>query len=150
MANTYSQLYIQIVFSVKRRQRLISKEHKEELQKYITGIIQNRNTKLLAISCMPDHIHILVGMKPNTLLSDLVRDIKVSSTKFINENNWMNKKFRWQEGFGAFSYSHSHLDRIIRYINNQEEHHQKRKFEEEYLDLLQKYYVEYDDLYVFD
>ncbi|MDB5226181.1 MAG: transposase [Bacteroidota bacterium] len=150
MANTYTQIYIQIVFCVSRRQSLISKDNKEELHKYITGIIQNRNTKLLAIHCMPDHIHILIGMKPTILLSDLVRDIKAGSSKFINDSKWIKGKFSWQEGYGAFSYSHSQLNNVINYINTQEDHHQKNSFKEEYLDLLQKFDVQYNDEYLFE
>ncbi len=123
MANTYSQLYIQIVFAVKGRQNLISKNNKDEIYKYITGIITNQKQKLIAINGMPDHIHILVGIKPDISLSDLVRDIKSSSSKFINEQKWINGKFEWQTGFGAFSYGHSQLTNIIKYIENQEEHH---------------------------
>lgn len=150
MANTYTQIYIQIVFAVKGRQNLIAKQHKEELHKYITGIIQNRNTKLLAIHCMPDHVHVLVGLKPTTILSDLVRDIKAGSSKFINEQNWIQGKFNWQEGFGAFSYAHSQLTNVITYINNQEEHHRKKIFREEYLEFLQKFDIEYKDEYLFE
>lgn len=150
MPNTYSQIYIQIVFAVKGRQNLIAKENREELHKYMTGIITNRSQKLLAIFAMPDHVHILVGIKPNISISDLVRDIKAGSSNFINENNWVKGKFNWQEGFGAFSYSRSNLDHVVKYILNQEEHHKKRTFKEEYLDFLEKFEIEYDIKYVFD
>jgi len=150
MPNTYSQIYIQIVFTAKGRQNLIPKTHKEELQKYITGIIQKRDTKLIAISCMPDHTHIFIGMKPGTLLSDLVKDIKAGSSKFITDNNWVKGKFSWQEGFGAFSYGHSQIEQVVGYINNQEAHHQRKSFKEEYLGLLQKFEVAYDDDYLFE
>ena len=150
MANTYSQLYIQIVFTVKRRQNLIPKQHREELHKFITGIVTKRNQKLLAIFAMPDHIHILVGLKPNISISDLVRDIKAGSSKFISENNWTKEKFSWQEGFGAFSYSKSHLGNVVNYILNQEEHHKKKSFKEEYLALLKKYEIDYKEQYLFD
>ena len=126
MANTFSQLYVQVVFAVKNRESLIHKNNREELQKYISGIIENRNAKLLAIYCMPNHTHILIGLKPSVLLSDLVRDIKAGSSKFINEKRWIKGKFNWQEGFGAFSYSHSQIGNVIRYINKQEAHHQKK------------------------
>lgn len=133
MANTYSQLYIQIVFAVKGRQNLIAHQWKDELYKYITGIISNEGQKLIAINGMPDHIHILIGLKPNKSISDLVRDIKANSSRFINEKRWIKGKFEWQTGFGAFSYSHSHLDKIVQYIKNQERHHVKKSFKEEYV-----------------
>ncbi len=107
MPNTYSQIYIQIVFAVKGRENLISKLHREELHKYITGIVQNREQKMLSIFCMPDHTHLLVGLKPTISISDLTRDIKAGSSKFMNDNHWVKSKFNWQEGFGAFSYSRS-------------------------------------------
>ncbi|MCT4664163.1 MAG: IS200/IS605 family transposase [Flavobacteriales bacterium] len=150
MANTYTQLYVQIVFTVKGRQNLIPKKHREELHKYITGIVSNRNQKLLAIFAMPDHIHLLVGLKPNISISDLVRDIKAGSSKYISDNNWIQHKFSWQEGFGAFSYSKSQLDNVINYILNQEEHHNKKTFEEEYLDFLKKFEVDYNEKYLFE
>ncbi len=150
MPNTYSKIYIQIVFTVKGRQNLIDKKHREELHKYITGIVQNRDQKMLAIFVMPDHAHILVGLKPNILISDLVRDIKVSSTNFINYNKWVLGKFNWQEGFGAFSYSQSQIDKVIKYILNQEEHHKKLTFKEEYIDFLKKFKIEFDDKYLFE
>lgn len=150
MANTYSQIYIQIVFAVKGRQNLITKENREELHKFITGIVSNREQKLLAIFAMPDHVHILIGMKPNISISDLVRDIKAGSSKFINESKWINGKFNWQEGYGAFSYSKSHLDNVIKYILKQEEHHKKQTFKEEYYSFLEKFEIEYDEKYLFE
>lgn len=150
MPNTYSQLYVQIVFAVKYRQNLISKNNREELHKYITGIVQNREQKMLAIFCMPDHIHIFVNIKPSISISDLVRDIKSNSTKFINENNWVKGKFSWQEGFGAFSYSKSHIGNVINYILNQEEHHKTKTFKTEYLDFLEKFEIEYNEKYLFE
>lgn len=149
MANTYTQLYIQIVFAVKGRESLVSREHREELQKYITGIIQQQNCKLLAIYCIPDHTHVLVGLKPDTALSDLVRDIKANSSKFIKEKHWVRGKFEWQEDFGAFSYAHSQLQDVIQYILNQEEHHKKRTFREECLAFLEKFEVDYNEKYLF-
>lgn len=150
MANTYSQIYIQIVFAVKGRQNFIAKENREELHKFITGIVSKRNQKLLAIFAMPDHVHILVGLKPDISISDLVRDIKAGSSKFINDSKLINGKFNWQEGFGAFSYSKSNLDNVIKYILNQEQHHNKKTFNDEYLDFLQKFDIEYDEKYLFD
>lgn len=150
MANTYSQLYIQIVFAVKGRQNLIAHQWKDELYKYITGIISNEGQKLIAINGMPDHIHILIGLKPNKSISDLVRDIKANSSRFINEKRWIKGKFEWQTGFGAFSYSHSHLDKIVQYIKNQERHHVKKSFKEEYVAFLETFQIDYDNNYLFD
>lgn len=150
MANTYSQLYIQIVFAVKGRQNLISNSWKDELFKYITGIITNEGQKLIAINSVSDHIHILVGLKPNKAISDLVRDIKANSSRFINEKKWVNGKFEWQTGFGAFTYSHSHLTNVIHYIQNQEEHHKKKTFKEEYIEFLKAFEVDYNSDYIFD
>jgi REP element-mobilizing transposase RayT len=150
MANTYSQIYIQIVFTVKGRQNLIKKQNREELHKYITGIVSNRGQKLLSVFAMPDHIHLLVGLKPNQSLSDLVRDIKAGSSKFISDNHWVRSKFSWQEGFGAFSYSKSQIDRVIKYISNQETHHKKKTFQDEYLEFLDQFEIKYDEKYLFD
>ena len=149
MANTYTQIYIQIVFAVESRQNLIRRENKEELQKYMTGIVTARGQKLLAIHCMPDHVHVLIGQKPNIALSDLVGDIKTGSTNFINRQQWVMGRFCWQEGFGAFSYSHSQLDAVIRYVQNQEAHHARRTFRDEYLALLRKFNVPHDERYIF-
>jgi REP element-mobilizing transposase RayT len=150
MANTYSQLYVQIVFAVKGRQNLISKKWKDEIYKYITGIITNQKQKLIAINGMPDHIHILVGIKPNIPLSDLVRDIKSSSSKFINEQKWINGKFEWQTGFGAFSYGHSQLTNVIKYIEDQEEHHRTKTFKEEYMAFLKLFNIDFRNEYLFE
>lgn len=150
MANTYTQIYIHIVFAVKGRQNLISKEKREELHKFITGVVSNRNQKLFAVFAMPDHVHLLVSMGPTCSVSDLVRDIKAGSSKFINEKGWMNNKFNWQEGYGAFSYSRSGVDSVAKYILNQEEHHQKKTFREEYFDFLTKFEIDYDPKYVFE
>jgi putative transposase len=150
MADTYSQIYIQIVFAVKGRQNLISKKWKDEIYKYITGIITNQKQKLIAINGMPDHIHILVGIKPNVSISDLVRDIKTSSSKFINEQKWINGKFEWQTGFGAFSYGHSQLTPVIKYIENQEEHHKTKTFKEEYITFLKLFNIDFKNEYIFD
>ena len=150
MANTYTKIYIQIVFAVKGRQNLISKENREELHKFISGIISNRNQKLYAIFAMPDHVHLLISMSPSISISDLVRDIKAGSSKFINDKKWINGKFNWQEGYGAFSYSKSSLDSVVKYILNQEEHHKKKTFREEYLDFMEKFEIEYDSKYLFE
>lgn len=150
MANTYSQLYVQIVFAVKGRQNLISKNNKDEIYKYITGIITNHKQKLIVINGMPDHIHILVGIKPDMSLSDLVRDIKSNSSKFINEQKWINGKFEWQTGFGAFSYGHSQLANVIKYIENQEEHHKTKTFREEYIAFLKLFTIDFKNEYLFE
>ena len=150
MANTFSQLYIQLVYAVWRRENLIPQKHKEELHKYITGIIKKRGQKLLAINCMPDHTHIFIGMKPTCYLPDLVRDIKSVSSGFIKNKKKILRNFSWQEGYGAFSYSHSQLTNVIQYINNQEQHHKKRSFKEEYLELLRKFEVDYNEQYLFE
>jgi REP element-mobilizing transposase RayT len=150
MANTYTQLYIHIVFAVKGRYNLILEQHKDELYKYITGIIKNKGQKLLCINGMSDHIHIFIGMKPDIALSDLVRDVKHFSTNFINEKHWFKGKFYWQEGFGAFSYSHSQIDVVAKYILNQAQHHKKTTFREEYTNLLKKFSVDYDEKYLFE
>ena len=150
MPNTFSQIYIQVVFAVKGRESLILSSWEEELYKYITGIIQNKEQKMLAINGMPDHIHFFIGMKPNCNLSDLVREIKKSTNLFINEKKFSRFKFQWQEGYGAFSYSHSALDNVISYINNQKEHHKKITFKDEYKDFLKKFNVDYKDEYLFE
>ena len=149
MASTYSQIYIQIVFAVQHREALISYDWEERLYQYITGIVQNKGQKMIAINGMPDHIHLFIGIKPSCCLSDLVREIKKSSNDFIKENKLSKYKFNWQEGFGAFSYSHSHIDNVYKYIMNQKEHHKKTSFKDEYLDFLNKFQVEFDDKYIF-
>jgi len=131
VANTYTQIYIHIVFAVEGRQNLIEPTHNDELQKYVTGIISSQQQKLIAINNMPDHVHILVGLKANLALSDLVRDIKAGSSGFINRKGWVRGRFGWQEGFGAFSYSRSQLDAVIRYIQQQQKHHARKTFREE-------------------
>ena len=142
MEDTYSQIYIHIVFAVKGRDNLIWKRWKEEVHKYITGIITNEGQKLIEINSMPDHVHILVGLKPTIALSNLVRDIKANSSKFINDQKWIAGKFEWQQGFGAFSCSHSQLTKVISYIKNQEEHHKTKTFREEYIEFLEAYNID--------
>jgi putative transposase len=150
MANTFSQIYLQFVFSVQNRQSLIPKEHKEELHKYITALVQNRKAKMLAVNCMPDHIHLFVGFKPTILISDFVKEVKVGSNEFINSKKWIKGKFNWQEGYGVFSYSHSHIGSVIKYVLGQETHHQKKTFREEYLSLLDKFEIPFEERYLFD
>lgn len=149
MANTYTQIYIHVVFAVEGRQNLIAPEHNDELQKYITGIVTVQRHKLIAINNMPDHLHALIGIRPDASLSDLVGDMKTGSSKFINEKRWVIGRFSWQEGFGAFSHSRSQLGTVIRYIQNQQKHHAKKSFRDEYLRLLEKFGVEYDQRYIF-
>ncbi len=144
MANTYTQIHLQFVFAVKYREGLIQSRWKDELYKYITGIVQNHNHKLLAINGMPDHIHLLVGLRPSQSISELMQDVKGDSSKWINQNKLVKGKFEWQEGYGAFSYSKSQVPDVIRYIQNQELHHQKKTFAEEYLEFLNKFEIEYD------
>ena len=150
MANTYTQIYLQLVFSPLGHENVIPVKHKEELNKYTTGIIQNRKNKLLAINFMSDHVHIFIGYNPTQPLPDLMRDIKANTAKFINEKKWMPGNFQWQKGYGAFSYSHSQVDDVIKYINSQEEHHKRLTFKEEFLRLLDKFDVDYDPEYLFD
>lgn len=150
MPNTYTQLYIQFVFAVKARQALIAKGWKNNLYKYITGIVQNNKNKMLAINGMPDHIHIFIGYKPSVAIPDLVKDIKVASSLWINENKLTNQRFNWQEGYGAFSYSQSHIDKVCNYIQEQELHHMKKSFKEEYKEFLKQFQVEFDEKYLFE
>ena len=149
MSSTFYQIYMQVVFAVKGRQSLIRESWEEELYKYITGIVQNKNQKMLAINGMPDHIHFFIGMKPSCCLSDLVREVKKSSNDFIKDKKFCNG-FYWQDGYGAFSYSHSHLSNVINYIMNQKEHHKKQTFKEEYLNLLKKLEIKFEEQYLFD
>lgn len=148
--STYSQLYIQVVFAVKNRQALINQDWEERLYKFITGIVQNKGQKMLAINGVSDHVHIFINIKPSCCISDLVREIKKSSNTFINENKFTLNKFQWQEGYGVFSYSHSHIDRVVKYVLNQKEHHKKKTFKEEYIETLQKMSIDFDDKYLFD
>lgn len=142
MADTFTQIYIHVVFAVRGRDSLISSSWDDELFKYIPGIVQNKGQKMLAINGMPNHIHFLIGMKPTCCLSDLVREIKKSTNNFIKEKRLIKFNFQWQEGFGAFSYSHSQLDNVIGYIGNQKEHHKKKSFREEYESLLKELSIE--------
>lgn len=150
MANTYSQIYLQFVFAVRGRQSLIKKENKEELHKYITALVQARKAKMLAVHCMPDHIHLFVGFKPSVLISDFVKEIKVESNEFIKSKNWIKGNFNWQEGYGVFSYGHSQIDRVCKYVLNQEVHHKKKKFKEEYHEFLEKFAIPFEDKYLFE
>jgi putative transposase len=150
MPNTYSQIYLHIIFAVQFRQHLIPQKHKEELHKYFTGLISNRGSKMLAINCMPDHAHLFIGYKPTIPLPTLVKEIKVASNQFINRRRWVTGRFKWQEGYGVFSFSQSQIITVINYINQQEQHHKKRSFKDEYLSFLNKFGVDYKNEYLFD
>ncbi len=149
MANTFTQMYVQLVFAVSKREALIPNVHKETIHKYITGVITNRGQKLIAINLMPDHIHIFVGFKPTIKISDLVRDVKTSSSKFITLNRYTSKPFKWQSGYGGFTYAHSQIDAVCKYIQNQETHHTNKTFKEEYLEFLEKFEIPFEEQYLF-
>ena len=150
MAGTFSQIYIQIIFAVQNRACSIQPSWEEELYKYISGIVKNKKQKMLAINGMPDHFHFLIGMKPSCCLSDLVREVKKSSNEFIKEKAFSKFKFNWQEGYGAFSYSQSQIDAVIKYIMGQKEHHKRQTFRDEYLDFLDKFQIAFKDEYLFN
>lgn len=150
MAGTFSQLYVQIVFAVKGRENLIKKEFRIELYEYIAGIIKGKDQKPIIVNGVGDHVHVFVGLRPSMSVSDLVRDIKNNSSNFINSKKFVKGKFSWQEGFGAFTYGQSQIDSVFKYISNQEAHHQKKTFKEEYIDMLAKFQVKYEEKYLFD
>ncbi len=150
MANTYTQIFIHAVFVVKGRYNLIPSNRKEELNKYITGIIKNKGHKLYIINGTSNHIHILIGLNPEESLSSIMKEVKRVSSLYINKNNWVTGKFEWQPGYGAFSYSKSQVDKVYKYIQNQEKHHSKKSFRQEYIELLEKFGVEYEPKYIFD
>jgi putative transposase len=150
MPGTCSQIYIQVVFAVKGRENLIANSWKNELHKYIAGTIKSKGHKPIIVNGMPDHIHAFVGLKPVMAISDLVRDIKNSATNFVNAHNFVKGKFAWQESYGAFSYSHSHIGSVYEYILNQEKHHQKKTFKQEYIEFLKKFEIEHDEKYLFE
>ena len=150
MSGTFSQVYVQIVFAVKGRENLIAKSWKDDLHKYIAGIIKGKEQKPIIVNGMPDHIHAFIGLKPSMSISDLVRDVKNNSSNFINQHKFVKDKFSWQEGYGVFSYSHSQISSVYDYILNQEEHHKKRTFKEEYMELLKKFEIEFNEKYLFE
>ncbi len=150
MANTYTQCYFHLVFAPKNRDALIKKEWSNNLEMYITGIVQNHDHKILAIKAMPDHIHIFIGYNVNHLIPDLVEEIKTSSNTWIKSNRLSRFKFAWQKGYGAFTHARSQLDTVVKYVLTQEEHHKKRPFREEYLEMLQKNDIEFKEEYVFE
>lgn len=150
MAGTYSQIYIQVVFAVKGRQNLIHKTWREELHKYISGIISGKQQKAIIVNGVGDHVHCFIGLKPSMAISDLVRDIKNNSSKFINERRYVYGKFQWQEGYGVFSYGQSQVENVYNYILNQEQHHRKKTFKEEYFDFLEEFEIDYKNEYLFE
>ncbi|UFH53577.1 IS200/IS605 family transposase [Spirosoma sp. KNUC1025] len=149
MPNTYTQLYVQTVFAVKHRHSLIRIIWKEDLYRYMTGIVQNQGHKLIAINGMPNHVHVFIGINPRQSISELMQYLKMDSAKWINEEKLTQGKFEWQSGYGAFSYGHSQIDSVVRYIQNQENHHRERTFLEEYVAFLQKFKVPYNERYIF-
>lgn len=150
MAGTYSQIYIHYVFAVKGRENLLQKAWRDEVFKYIAGIIKGKNQKPIIVNGVADHVHIFVGLKPSVSISDLIRDIKNNSSNFINEQKYLDKKFSWQDGYGVFSYAHSQVESVYNYIANQEEHHRKKTFREEYVEFLMNFEIEYNEKYLFD
>jgi len=149
-SSTYSQIYLQIIFAVQGRGSLILPAWQEELYKFITGLVKNKKQKLIVINGVQDHIHILLSISPSCRISDLVREIKKSSNRYINENFISMNKFQWQDGYGVFSYNKSAVDKVVKYINNQKEHHKKRNFKEEYINFLEKFEIDYEDEYLFE
>jgi putative transposase len=150
VAGTYSQIYIQVVFAVKGRQNLLQKEWRDEVFKYMSGIIKNKGQKSIIVNGVSDHVHAFIGLKPSMALSNLVRDVKNNSTNFINDHAWIREKFSWQEGYGAFSYSYSQIENVHNYILNQETHHSKQTFQEEYMDFLKKFEIDHDVKFLFE
>ncbi|MGE5431753.1 MAG: IS200/IS605 family transposase [Syntrophomonadaceae bacterium] len=148
MPDTYTQVYIHVVFAVSSREALIKPNFSSDLQRYITGIVKNKGSRLLAIKAMPDHVHILLALDPKTSISDLMREVKASSSVFI-KNKFNLSLFSWQSGYGAFSYSKSQIDSVVKYILNQEDHHRQKSFKEEYMKILVDFGVEYDEKYLF-
>jgi len=150
MPGTFSQIYIQAIFAVKGRENLISKTWNTELHRYFAGIIKGKEQKSIIVNGMPDHVHAFIGLKPSMSISDLVRDIKNNSSNFVKDHKLVKGKFSLQEGYGAFSYSHSHIGNVYHYILNQDKHHKKKTFKEEYLEFLRRFEVDYDEKYLFE
>lgn len=150
MAGTYTQIYIQYVFAVKGSENLLQKPWRDEVFKYMAGIIKGKGQKSIIINGVENHVLVFVGLKPSMSISELVRDIKNNTTNFINKQKYVDKRFQWQEGYGAFSYAHSQISDVYQYILNQEAHHHKKTFQEEYMEFLQKFEIEYDERYLFD
>jgi len=150
MAGTFSQIYIQVVFAVNGRENLLQKPWRDEVFKYMAGIIKGKNQKPIIVNGVANHVHLFIGLRPSMALSDLIRDVKNNTSNFINEQRFVRGKFSWQEGFGSFSYAHSQIEQVYQYILNQEEHHRKKSFREEYLEFLHKFEIEYDEKYLFE
>jgi REP element-mobilizing transposase RayT len=150
MSGTYTQIYIHVIFAVKGRENLLQKSWRKDVFKYMAGIIRGENQKPIIVFGVEDHVHLFIGLKPTISISDLIRDIKNNASKYINDRKLVRGHFSWQEGYGAFSYSHSQLDKVYQYISNQKEHHRKKTFKEEYLGLLQKFEIEHDERYLFE
>ena len=150
MAGTFSQIYIHVVFAVKGRENLLQRPWRDEVFKYMAGIIKGKNQKPIIVNGVGDHVHLFIGLKPSMCLSDLVRDIKNNTSNFINNKKLIKSKFTWQEGYGAFSYSHSQMHIVYQYILNQEEHHRRKSFKEEYLEFLERFEIEHDEKYLFE
>ena len=150
MAGTFTQIYIQVVFAVKGRANLLQKPWRDEVFKYMAGIIKNKDQKPIIVNGVSDHVHLFIGLKPSMALSDLIRDVKNNTSNFINEKKWVMGKFSWQAGYGAFSYAHSQIEAVYNYILNQEKHHQKRTFREEYIEFLKKFNISYQDRFLFE
>jgi putative transposase len=150
MAGTFSQIYIQCVFAVKGRQNLLQKPWSDEIFKYMAGIIKGKYQKPIIVNGVADHVHLFIGLNPSISVAELVRDVKNNSSNFINEQQYVMGKFAWQEGYGAFSYAHSQIDQVYQYVLNQEEHHRKKTFKEEYIDFLKRFEIKYDEKYLFD
>jgi REP element-mobilizing transposase RayT len=150
MAGTYTQLYIHMVFAVRARERVIPCPHKDELHRYITGLLRKKKHVVIAINSMPDHLHLLIGIAADVSIAEIVRDVKANSSRFINEQQWIPGKFEWQAGYGAFSCSHSHLDAVAQYIRDQERHHSVQSFTAEYRRILKKFNITFDERYLVD
>ena len=150
MAGSFTQIYIQCVFAVKGRENLLKKPWRDEVFKYMAGIIKSKQQKPIIVNGVENHVHVFIGLRPHMCLSDLVRDIKNNSSNYINQNKWVQGRFSWQEGYGAFSYAHSQVENVYKYILNQEEHHNKKTFRDEYFEFLKEFQIEYDEKYLFD
>ena len=150
MAGTFTQIYIQAVFAIKGRANLLQKPWRDEAFKYMAGIIKNKGQKPIIVNGVSDHVHLFIGLKPSMALSDLIRDVKNNTSNLINDKKWVMGKFSWQAGYGAFSYAHSQIEAVYNYILNQEKHHQKRTFREEYIEFLEKFNISYQERFLFE
>ena len=150
MAGTYSQIYIQCVFAVKNRDALLELAFRDKIFTYMAGIINAKGHKAIIVNGTADHVHLFMGLRPNGNISDLIREVKNGSSKFINEQGFLRGIFNWQEGYGVFSYSHSKIDAVYKYVANQEEHHKKITFKEEYIHLLNQFEIEFNEKFLFD